>query len=334
MHITSISPSSYSQYDDCKMKYFISNVLKIREPAGDAALKGTMVHYFFEILGKIKKANQEGLTEIEIPNFKTYQTNIPTDAEIPSLFDEIFTHFCNTQKLDKKYHKECYDHVLAVIGSEEDVRNLWVVDTEKRFSIELPFDWAKYDIATEEGRDTGYIAVNGIIDLVVKKPDGSMQVIDWKSGRRKDWITGKLKDEEYLKNDIQLKIYDAAIRLLYPEIPDIRICIFFTKDGGPFYPILDKNSADDTWKKIKNRVTEIRGNELPVQNRTFRCKFCYYSKIKFNDAPKEYRRFQLDEIGQKMCACSQLSIMVHDQNTASLAEKYKYGKTIEDDSKR
>jgi hypothetical protein len=180
MHIVSISPSSLSQYDDCKMKYYIGNVLKIRDEAGPAAHKGTMVHLFFEVLASIKKGVQDNINIVNINGYKSIPAVIPSDSDIPALFDDIFTHFCNTQFDISQFKQECLDHVNAVLNTNEDPRYLDIVSTEHRFSVELPYQWAEYFVQDNEKTEKGFIKVNGIIDLVHRISDEEITIIDWK----------------------------------------------------------------------------------------------------------------------------------------------------------
>ena len=66
----------------------------------------------------------------------------------------------------------------------------------------------------------GQLAIKGTIDLVTKINDDTIEVVDWKTGRRMDWATGEVKDYKKLESDPQLLLYYYAISKLYPEFPN------------------------------------------------------------------------------------------------------------------
>ena len=39
----------------------------------------------------------------------------------------------------------------------------------------------------------GQLAIKGTIDLVTKLNDDTIEVVDWKTGRRMDWTTGEVQ---------------------------------------------------------------------------------------------------------------------------------------------
>ena len=76
--------------------------------------------------------------------------------------------------------------------------------------------------------------MKGTIDLITKPSEDTLEIIDWKTGRRLDWATGQEKTQEKLETDPQLMIYFYAAKKLYPEIKNCIVTIFFINDGGPF----------------------------------------------------------------------------------------------------
>jgi hypothetical protein len=102
----------------------------------------------------------------------------------------------------------------------------------------------------------------------------------------------------------------------------------------PIYVNLPDSSAEETMQLLKQKIIEIRGNERPQQNRTFRCKWCPYSKFSFKDAPKEIRKGQLTQPGSLMPMCSQIDYMADYQNIGQLTRLYKYTKIENDQNKQ
>ena len=133
----------------------------------------------------------------------------------------------------------------------------------------------------------GNLAIKGTIDLVTKIDDSIIEVVDWKTGQRKNWATGEVKTYEKLLDDAQLLLYNYAISKLYPDYDQAIMSIFFTRDGGPFSMCFDNRDQDRFLEMLRKRFEEIKENVKPrpisYSRRDFRCqKLCHFYK---NDWP-------------------------------------------------
>jgi putative RecB family exonuclease len=92
----------------------------------------------------------------------------------------------------------------------------WVVDRGWRdprniLAIELPFEM-----------QVGPYVVIGVIDRVERLPDGTILVVDYK--------TKFLKYNDYeLPFNLQLSLYDAAVRQLWPDAPRVRLAMWMLR---------------------------------------------------------------------------------------------------------
>jgi hypothetical protein len=132
----------------------------------------------------------------------------------------------------------------------------------------------------------GQLAIKGTIDLVTKVADDTIEVIDWKTGRRLNWATGEQKTYEKLLEDPQLLLYNYAISKLYPEYKQAIVTIFFIKDGGPFSLCFDQSDQEKFLEMLKKRFKQIQRNDYPSlcsRNRSsFKCtKLCHFYKNKW-----------------------------------------------------
>lgn len=186
MFITYLRSSSYNNYDFCQQQYFIDYVLGYKHPSNKAAEKGTIVHKVMEVLGEMKKAQQNGETTID--DHICGKLNV-ADINSPGLVNNVFwksyNYFMSISKhtFYPKDFKECKEWVWMALDFNNgayDVRKLKVVDTEKSFDIEVPYDWAKYDYEINGKRLTGQLHIKGTIDLVTESKPGVLTVIDYK----------------------------------------------------------------------------------------------------------------------------------------------------------
>lgn len=186
MYIVSISPSSYNTLNECQMKYFIGNVLKIREPAGAAAEKGTIIHAFFEILAKHKKAQQDNAVNITHQVFgeNPIPAEDPMQIDLDDLFDQCWEYYTKKSHntFTEKDKKESREWAWTVFNTDEDPRKLHIISTEQYYSFPIEEEWAKYRYWSEEQNQeiSGYYTINLIIDLIVQQDDTSIKFIDWK----------------------------------------------------------------------------------------------------------------------------------------------------------
>jgi hypothetical protein len=169
-----------------------------------------------------------------------------------------------------------------------DPRRREIFDTETHFDFEIQEPWAEYDFTSPDGvRSQGYLRLKGTIDLTTIIPNG-LEVIDWKTGQRLNWATGKEKTFEKLCEDDQLMFYYYALRKIHPNIKNIIITIFFVRDGGPFSICFDDSHVEMMENKIRKRFEEIRNARYPKmldpEHKDFRCaKLCPFFKNKFDD---------------------------------------------------
>jgi hypothetical protein len=173
---------------------------------------------------------------------------------------------------------------LAYNNGQFDPRNRKVMDTEPHFDIPILEDWAKFEFELPNGEKmSGNLAIKGTIDLVTEMEDGTIEVIDWKTGQRLDWATGERKDYDKLMKDTQLLLYHYAVSKMYPKYRNSIMTIFFCRDGGPFSLAFDKEDDDKFLLYLKDMFKEIVLNQNPKpiskDRGSFKCqKLCHYYK--------------------------------------------------------
>ena len=192
-----------------------------------------------------------------------------------------------------------------------DPRNREIVSSEQHFDIEIKKDWAAYNYKTKDGNITGNLAIKGTIDLMTKVNDNTIEIIDWKTGRRLDWATGEEKTLSKLHRDAQLMIYFYATHHLYPDIEHIIISINFINDGGAYTICYDKTDLFKTEMMLKQKFETIKQSQLPALNKTWKCnKLCHFGKTTFENshiaALTEYRDNQIIPKNSVMTKCEQV----------------------------
>jgi len=320
MIVTYIRSSSYGNYEFCQMQYFMTYVLGHRSDSGKKAQQGTACHKVMECLAACKKELQQkpddkkliivddAIGEVEFTPKKLY-----TKKFVKDLLDRSYEHY--TSMDNHRYYpadfRFCQDQVETAITFNDgqfDPRNRTIVDTEPTFDIPIEQDWAKYQYEMPNGEIiNGRLAIKGTIDLVTSVADDIIEVIDWKTGQRKNWATGEVKDYNKLQKDPQLLLYNYAISKLYPNYEQAIMSIFFTRDGGPFSMCFDSADQESFLEMLRKRFEEIKANIKPKpiseKRLDFRCqRLCHFYKNNWpgtNTTMCEYVENKIHTIGYK-----------------------------------
>src|SRR5205823_3182389 len=99
---------------------------------------------------------------------------------------------------------ELLERLVAVVESEREATPL---ELERRFGFGDEDSWPALRI--------GDVHVRGIVDRIDRLPDGTLLVLDYKSGRR-DSLAAKLKPEAVLAPEFQLALYAEMLRRREP----------------------------------------------------------------------------------------------------------------------
>ena len=306
MLVTYVRSSSYNNYEYCEMQYFMTYVLGYQSKSGKKADMGTMVHKVMEVLAGLKKYEQDKpkvkflkVDDDAIGKFKCKKEELHTEELVNKLIDLSIDSYeaksaHSFNKTDRSEIAKTAWCFLTHSDGQFDPRLRDIHYPEPHFDIPIEEDWAKFEYEIDGKKVSGRLAIKGTIDLVTRINDDTIEVVDWKTGRRMDWATGEVKDYKKLENDPQLLLYYYAISKLYPEFPNRIMSIFFYKDKdgepdpSPFSLCFSPEDEGRFLEMLKNRVQEIRQNIAPKPldpNRNhWKCaRLCHFCKTKWGD---------------------------------------------------
>ena len=303
MIVTYIRSSSYNNYDYCQMQYFITYVLGHQSISGKKAQLGTIVHKVMECLASCKKRMQRkenkqmSITDDALGKIQFSKRQLSTKKFVNNLLDLSYDYYTSTcvhsyTNADFNFCKKSTWDALEYNEGQFDPRNRNVIASEPQFDIPIEEDWAKYSYKMPDGkRIDGVLAIKGTIDLVTQVDDNTIEVIDWKTGRRLNWATGEEKTYEKLIEDPQLLLYNYAISKLFPEYDQAIMSIFYIRDGGPFSMCFDSSDQKKFLSMLGKRFQQIQNNQEPIlisKNRNnWKCtKLCHFYKNKWPGTSK------------------------------------------------
>ena len=306
MLITYVRSSSYNNYDFCQMQYFLTYVLGWQSDSGKKADMGTMSHKVMEILASLKKYQQDNprkkILEIQddkCGKVKVSKDELYTDGFVDKIIDLSILKYSDGSrhkflKSDKTDVRNTVFSFLTHTDGLFDPRNRNIYHPEAHFDLLIEEDWAKFEYEIDGKMIKGQLAIKGTIDLTTLVNDSTIEVIDWKSGRRMDWATGQAKDYKKLEDDPQLLLYFYAISRLYKDFPNRIMSIFFYKDPDgkpdpkPFSICFGPEDEQRFLGKLKNRFLEIQQNNNPKPvdptRNNMKCKYlCHFCKNNWED---------------------------------------------------
>lgn len=315
----------------CEQQYYLEYVLGWRGLSGQKADKGTIVHKVLEILAVIKKASQDN---IEIADDDIIGKINVSQYSLDHIIKKVYDHYSlqtTHHKWSKKDFDDCYNWVYKAINFNNgmfDPRNRNIVCPERHFDFEIKKQWSQYKFNTPDGILEGNLALKGTIDLVTSVNDNTLEIIDWKTGKRLDWATGQEKTQEKLEKDPQLRIYHYAISHLYPNIDHIIFSIYFINDGGPFSICFDKSDLSATEEMLRQKFETIKRTKKPKLNKTWMCnKLCHFGKTTFENSHVlpiiEYRDNQICSKGSFMTKCEQIKHEIELKGIDEVTKEYK-----------
>lgn len=220
---------------------------------------------------------------------------------VKGILDKVYDHYQSRSthewgKFDKYTIENWIWIPLEWNNGEYDIRRRDIYMPEQNFEIEFKEDWAKYEYNINGKKIEGNLKVKGTIDLITQTKD-CLEIVDWKTGQRKNWSTGEKKTFNKLQQDLQLKLYYWAVRKIIKQ--DAILTIFFIRDGGPTSIAFEDETLEEVEDNIKRIFLEIKNHENPPprdeERSCVQCSWCDYYKNKFDgDTMNICRRIQTD----------------------------------------
>ena len=298
--------SSLGTFEMCEMKYFFQYVLGMKDKTNKKAVLGTVFHRVMQVLADKKIAQAKGAEYLENDDIEDLAFDKCDDLEyVTDICFEYYKSHEDDVGLSKSDYRTCVNWVKKALAYNDgmlDPRNQNVHATELFFDITIEKPWAEYDYSVRGEEFKGHLSIKGTIDLIIKEDEGYFQVLDYKSGKRLNWATGKEKTYADLCSDKQLLLYYYALKNLYPEY-DFYTSIYYVNDGGLFDIVFSDDDYIKAENMLKEKFEKIRSIELPrllSQDQShWKCtKLCKFSE-NFEDSGKTTCQYFHDMIKSK-----------------------------------
>ncbi len=116
----------------------------------------------------------------------------------------------------------------------------------------------------------GDYALSGRIDRADQLPDGTLEIIDYK--------TGKTKSQKQVDSDMQLMIYAIAVADCFQK-PASKMTLYFLDEDQKISTQPDTEKFQKIRDEIIETATQINQSDFTPTPSKFTCQYCPYRKI-------------------------------------------------------
>jgi DNA helicase-2/ATP-dependent DNA helicase PcrA len=182
---------------------------------------------------------------------------VPTRDELFEIYESSWQgDWYDSAKQRDEYYKKGKE-ILTMFYAAEDGHWTIPVALESWFKIKV-----------------GDYFLHGRIDRVDQLPDGSLEIIDYKTGKSKEKVVGEEKE--------QLLIYQIAAETL-PEYRNIgptgKLTFFYVNDNIKTSFIGDSEDLQALKEKLLKTITAIHSGDFSATPSQFACGFCDFRDI-------------------------------------------------------
>lgn len=322
-----IRSSSIGTYNLCQQQFFIRYVLGMPERSNKKADLGSCAHKCLELIALIAKNGKE-FYDPEIDE------TISPDTSISTIVDKAFNYYSKKSDHhqwfpgDKRAVADNVNRVLTGWGGNFDPRKNKIVDVEHHF--EIPVEWGDFTYEVRGEEITGQLMVKGTVDILYEEEfDGKkiLHIVDYKTGKRLDWGTGKEKTLEYLQKDMQLSLYHWAISKSLPQYDVVIFSLLYVVDGGPFSLTFEREQLLETEAMLEKHFKEVLNLKIPkLREKSFFCtRVCEFGKTSFSGSS----RTKCEDIHNEVVQLGIKKVVDNRANLDSLRTYHGGGKSLE-----
>ena len=258
---TAFSFSQIKSYQTCPYQYKLAHILKLPTKSSPHFSFGQSMHAtlqdFYTSVQEMNRVKQDSL-------FALPQVTKPKDGvEVPAL-EELLTMYKAHWIPDWYESQEQRDKMYAL---GKDILKKFYAAEDGHWTIPVALEsWFKIKI--------GNYVVHGRIDRIDQAPDGTLHIIDYKTGQSKETLT--VDDKE------QLLIYQIAAETL-PEYRHLgktgELTFYYLNDTLQTSFVGDPDDLEKIKGKITTTIDQIYDRNFTATPSPFICKYCDFRDI-------------------------------------------------------
>ncbi len=254
--------SQIKSYETCPYQYKLAHILKLPTKSSASLSFGQSIHLtlqdFYQRVKELNSAAQVSLFDVPAPTENpTSELKVPTLDELLQMYQNHWIpDWYESKQQQTKFFEQGKD-ILKKFYAAQDGRWTQPVGLEMPFKIKI-----------------GNYTVRGRMDRVDQLPDGSLHIIDYKTGQPKEKLTSEDKE--------QLLIYQIAAEAL-PEFrhvgPTGKLTFYYLGNGSEASFIGDPADLDKLRGKISDTIDRIYARDFAATPNQFACSHCDFRSI-------------------------------------------------------
>lgn len=241
------SYSALSTFKQCPQRYKFKIIDKLKEPKSKEQVFGTWIHECLRLMF-------------------THDPLFPTLDGVLNYFRDEFPEE-GWQASERDLYLRQGEEMLKKFYAKNAPWNFVVVDMESRFEVTL-----------EDTKNASLHILAGIMDRIDKLPDGSFEIIDYKTQKR-------MPSQEKVDNDLQLSIYAMGLKKRWPHLKaeNIKLSLQFLKHEEKLSTQRTQADFEKTEEGIINIINDIESRSRrdaafePIVSPL--CDFCGYRPL-------------------------------------------------------
>ncbi len=255
------SYSQISSYQTCPYQYKLAHVLKIPTKGSASFSFGSTMHNtlqkFYERIQELNGLKQDSLFGLPADKFIDSNIKVPSFEELLQIYEEKWISDWYVSKRQREdYHKKGKEILKVFYASEEGNWNV-PISLESGFKVKV-----------------GDYTISGRIDRVDKLEDGTLEIVDYKTGKSKEKLVGKEKD--------QLLIYQIVASTL-PEYKHVgetsKLTFYYLNDNIKTSFIGKEKELEKLKGKLAKTIEQIHERKFEATPSKFICGRCDFRDI-------------------------------------------------------
>ncbi|MBI4099062.1 PD-(D/E)XK nuclease family protein [Candidatus Parcubacteria bacterium] len=244
-----ISYSALDTFQSCPQKYKFQEVDRIRVPRSKEAVFGTLVHQTLKFL-----YSQEPMVPALEEALQYFRDHWPlrhsSGQALWASETEESAYQAEGERMIVEYYRGAFPH------------------SSRTVAVETPFEAPIADPASGEAH-----LLKGKIDRIDKHPDGTFEIVDYKTSRR-------MPAQSSVDDDLQMSLYQLGLAERWPDlkIPKVKLTLHFLRHGLAVSTSRTEAKIQETKAEVVRLINEIKKSDFRPMPGPL-CDWCGYKPI-------------------------------------------------------